>query len=187
MMDIVTIDKMKILLPILLITISLSGYSQRYLTKSGEALFFSDGIIEDITATTNEMVMALDLSTGEVIAKIPMESFRFKIKLMQEHFNENYVESHLFPNAIFKGIIAGIDPAVRDTQNLIVKGVIDIHGVKQTMETEVKLVLYENRLYGESVFPIAVKDYKIKIPKVVVKNIAEVVDVTIKSEMKLYE
>ncbi len=162
-------------------------FGQRYLTRSGEATFFSDGIVEDITATSNELVMAVDLSTGEVIAKVPMESFSFKIQLMQEHFNENYVESHIYPDAVFRGVIQDIDPAARDTQNLIVRGTMNLHGVTREMETRVQLLIKENSIYGEAVFPLAVKDYKIKIPRVVVKNIAEVVEVTVKSNMQLYE
>jgi hypothetical protein len=172
----------------LLITLcSLHSYGQRYLTRNGEATFFSDGIVEDITASSGELVMAVDIATGDVIAKVPMTSFSFKIKLMQEHFNENYVESHIYPEAVFRGVIQNIDPAVRDTQNLIVKGTMDLHGVKREMQTMVKLLLNENNVYGEAVFPLAVKEYNIKIPRVVVKNIAEVVEVTVKSKMQLYE
>lgn len=178
---------MKAFLLLILLALSVSLFGQRYLTRSGEVVFFSDGIVEDITANSYEMVMALDIKTGEVIAKIPMESFQFKIKLMQEHFNENYVESHRYPDAVFKGEIIGLEPAVRDTQRLVVKGAMEIHGVKKEMNANVKILIKEESVWGMTLFPVTLKDHKIKIPRVVVKNIAEVVDVTVKSEMKLYE
>ena len=98
---------------------------------------------------------------------------------MQEHFNENYLESDKYPTATFQGKVTGFNKDAGGWQKAKAKGSMDIHGVKNELSIEGEVRIEEGSIEVKSKFPIALKDYKIKIPKVVFYNIAEVVEVTI--------
>ena len=80
-------------------------FAQKYITKNGKINFYSDAPMEKIEAKNNEVKAALDASTGDIVFQVLITSFEFKQALMQEHFNENYMESPKFPNSTFKGKI----------------------------------------------------------------------------------
>jgi polyisoprenoid-binding protein YceI len=110
-----------------------------------------------------------------------MKKFQFEKKLMQEHFNENYVESEKFPKATFSGIISGMDQA--DYQNpgeyqVVVSGEMSIHGISHEVSTEGTLEVQEQGITAKTKFLLNPEDYGIKIPRVVRKNIAERMEIT---------
>lgn len=153
--------------------------AQRYTSVSSRVHFFSDAPMEDIEAVNIDGRSAVDLEAGEVVFSIPIRSFTFEKSLMQEHFNENYMESDKYPNATFQGQLSGFDPSVSNWQKATANGKMKIHGVEQSLRVEGSLRILDQKLEIQAKFPIALKDYNIKIPKVVFYNIAEVVDVTI--------
>ena len=87
------------------VVFSITVLSQRYITKNGHIQFYSETPMETIEAHNRQVNSALDLSTGDFVFKVLMKSFEFEKALMQEHFNENYVESDKFPRAEFEGRI----------------------------------------------------------------------------------
>ena len=150
------------------------------LDKEGVAHFFSEAPLEDIEATNEEALGALNLKEGTVAVSLLIKNFHFDKSLMEEHFNENYLESEKYPKATFQGKIEGFEsldftkPGAFDAK---AKGTLDIHGVKQPLDAAVSFNVTEEGIEATTRFKVALKDHKIKIPKLVIKNIAEVVDV----------
>ncbi len=175
----------------LIITLSILGLSnllaaQRYIARDGYVHFFSEAPLENIEAVNKKGMSILDLETGEVAFTIPVKAFEFDKALMQQHFNENYLESDRFPEAVFKGVITGLKDSP-DEQILVAKGLMTIHGVSNQITVDGNGRKSGNSIFLRAVFPVKLKDYTIKIPKVVLYNIAEIVDVTIEFEYKPHE
>ena len=157
-----------------------------YLTRSGEVSFFSSTPIYDIQAVNNQMTCVLDMNTGNVSFRIPILGFNFPNGLMQEHFNENYMESDIYPNASFKGKINEWSELKlsEKPQEVILNGTMTIHGVSNTV-SEKGIIFKKNKdVIGESKFQIKVADYNIEIPKLVREKIAKVVDVDTQLTLK---
>jgi hypothetical protein len=129
--------------------------------------------MEDIEAENSKSQSAFDLETGNIVFSVPIEAFIFDKSLMQEHFNENYLESHKYPNASFSGVIIGLEANSRNWQNVRAEGAMTIHGVQNNISYEGKIKILDDKAEIEAKFPIKVADYDIKIPKVVFYNIAD--------------
>jgi polyisoprenoid-binding protein YceI len=156
------------------------SFAQKYKSDSCYVHFFSDAPMEDIEATNLDGQSAFDLETGEIVFSIPIKSFEFEKSLMQEHFNENYLESDKYPKATFIGKLTGFSKSIATRQQATAAGIMKIHGVEQQISVEGELMIRDGFAEIHCQFPIELSDYKVKIPKVVFYNIAEVVDVTIK-------
>lgn len=151
------------------------------ITRDGTTTFFSHSPIEDIEAVNDKTTAAIDFGKGEVVVKMLIKHFTFENALMQEHFNENYMESETYPSAIFKGTIGGhhaIDVMVDGTHEVTLKGSLTIHGVTQTQEVPATITVTGGKVTATTKFIAKPADYGIKIPTVVVKNIAEEIEVT---------
>ena len=157
-----------------------------YFTRSGAISFFSSTPIEDIKANNEQATCVLDMETGSVSFRIPIRGFIFKNSLMQEHFNENYLESDKFPYASFKGQVNdwGEINLSKDYQSIEIKGMMNIHGVSQKITEVGRISLRDGRVIGNSIFKIKVADYGIEIPKLVRENIAKVMEINIDLDLK---
>ena len=162
--------------------------AQQYACKSGKIHFFSKSPIEDIEAVSKNAVCVVNASTAKVVAKIPVKTFGFKDKLMEEHFNENYLETDIFPNAGFDAAIAEkIDYAKDGVYDVTLKGTLDLHGVKQPREVRGKLTVKNGQIANATAdFNVKLADHKIKIPKAVVMNIAEEIKVDLNFDFEPY-
>jgi hypothetical protein len=172
----------KLLVILMMVLVSMSTSAQVYMTKKGAITFYSSAPMEDIKATSNQVTSALNLETGSIVFVMLVKTFQFKKAMMQEHFNENYVESHKYPKAKFSGKIINLEELTLDkpgTYTAEIKGKMTIHGVTRDVETKGTLTVTADQIKGNAKFNITVKDYDIKIPKMMVKNIAEVVEVTV--------
>ncbi|MEK7253941.1 MAG: YceI family protein, partial [Bacteroidota bacterium] len=94
-----------VLIPLLLLFFAQGIQAQKYFTREGKITFVSDAAMEKIEAVTNSATSVIDMATGAVEFAVLIKGFQFKKALMQEHFNENYMESSKFPKATFKGKI----------------------------------------------------------------------------------
>jgi polyisoprenoid-binding protein YceI len=166
----------------ILSVLTLGAQAQKYLTKTGKIKFHSDAPLEKIEAINNQVNAALDVTTGDFVFKVIIKSFEFEKALMQEHFNENYLESAKFPNAQFIGKVTNISE-MNFTKNASfdakVEGTLTMHGVKKPIKATGTLQSKDGKILGKSTFKLKVKDYDIAIPTAVVKNIAEDVEVTV--------
>ena len=170
---------------IFLFVINISKAQDRFLTKNGSVTFFSSAPMEDIKADNNQVLSIVDTSSGKMAISILMKSFLFEKALMQEHFNENYVESDKFPKATFKGTILNFDDIESNTK-VNVKGTITIHGKSKEIVIPANISKTEDAILVKGEFNLLVADFDIKIPKVVAKNIAKEIKVTFEFNHKPY-
>lgn len=158
--------------------------AQQYLGKEGYVRFFSEAPMENIEAKNHQVAGVIDMRTGEFAFRLKIEDFQFKKSLMQEHFNENYLESELYPLSTFTGMIEGLgDLDLSNQQEVEVSGEMLMHGVKQALTVKATVSMKEEKLELTANFPIRLADYQIEIPKLVFYNIAEVVDVSIQMNL----
>lgn len=161
---------------------TLSLQAQKYFTREGKVSFFSDTPMEKIEAHNQQATAVVDLSNGNIEFAVLIKAFRFEKALMQEHFNENYMESTKYPKATFKGQVvdfAKIDLKKDGSVTLKVKGMLTIKDVTKNVETEGTFVVAKGALSAKSAFKIAVADYNISIPKLVADKIAKTVDIKV--------
>ena len=162
--------------------------AQIYTGKSTEISFFSAAPLENITAINKVSKPLLNTKTGDVKIKIPVTGFIFEKPLMQEHFNENYMESDKFPDASFTGKIEEkIDFTKDGTHKVNIKGKLLIHGVEKERTLTATLTIKNGEIAVESKFTVNLKEHKITIPELVFQKIAETVDVTVKSTLIPYQ
>ena len=177
----------KITFLILLLTTVIIGYSQNlYKATSGEISFFSETPMENIDAVNKDIKALINTKNGDVAFIVANRGFKFEKPLMEEHFNENYMESDKYKASMFKGKIVGSVDFTKDGAYPVkAKGSLSIHGVEKDREIEGILTIKEGKMIITSTFNINIKEHKIKIPKLVVKNIAEVVKTTVDLNFEL--
>jgi polyisoprenoid-binding protein YceI len=158
----------------------------RFLTKSGQITFFSSSPVEDIKAENNQVLSIVDNSNGDMAISILMKSFQFDKALMQEHFNENYVESDKFPKATFKGKIQDFE-SFKNTEKITILGAITIHGVSKEITIEANSKTTKDIIALTGAFFIKLADFDIAIPAVVAKNIAKEIKVSFEFNHKPYK
>ncbi len=147
---------------------------------TSEVHFFSAAPLENIEATNKDAKSLLNTESREVAVIMGIRQFKFEKPLMEEHFNENYMESDKYKTGDFKGKInEQIDFSKDGEYDVTVTGKLTIHGVTQERTIPGKITVNGNSIKVNSKFPVALKDHNIKIPKAVVKNLAESVDVTV--------
>lgn len=167
-----------------------NSQAQIYTAKQGSTLitFFSSAPLEDIEAQNKGAVIIFKTTTNDIQIRVSIQNFKFKNALMEEHFNENYMESTKFPNAEFKGKInEPIDHSKDGEYKVTITGVMEIHGVKREITLNGTLTKVGNEYKIQSKFQVKVSDYDIKVPSMYVKNIAEVVDVSIGSTLEAFQ
>lgn len=151
-------------------------FSQRMMTRKGEIKFeASMPAFEEIAGTNSTVSCILDESTGDFVALALIKSFKFKAPLMEEHFNENYMESSKFPKATFKGKILNFDPKKLSTAKTSydLEGDLTIHGVTKKIKSKISLVLNAGKVMATTSILVKPQDYNIEIPSLVKGKIAE--------------
>jgi polyisoprenoid-binding protein YceI len=183
--------KIFILIAAVLLQVALVTAQDRYFTKTGYLSFLSETLIENIFGESNEATTLLDVKTGEVAFTVSITSFQFKNKLMQEHFNENYMESGKFPKATFSGKLenfSGFDFNSKNPQNFVVKGKMNIHGTDQEVTTNVILtVTTPGMINGKATFKLMPENFGIKIPSAMGMKIAKEVAITVRADYEPYK
>jgi len=160
----------RLLLFAIFLNIILAANAQKFMTKNGFISFYSHTPMEDIKADNNQVVGVLDISTGEMVFQALIKSFHFDRALMEEHFNENYMESDKIPKSVFKGKItnlASVDFTKNGTYNVTVDGDLTIHDVTNKISTKGTIEVVSGGINANSKFNIVPEDYKIVIPGVV--------------------
>ncbi|MEM9023511.1 MAG: YceI family protein [Bacteroidota bacterium] len=164
--------------------VSISTFAQGvYKATNTSVKFFSSAPMEDIEATNEKSVSLINTETKGMAFAVPINKFQFKKKLMQEHFNENYMESEKYPKGTFKGKInEDIDFSKDGTYEVSATGKLNIHGVEKDRTLKGTLIVKGNTLTLDAKMQVTLSEHDIEIPKVVFKKIAEVVDVTVHGE-----
>ena len=170
-------------LSLLLLGLGWTAAAQQFATRDAHIAFLSETPIEDIRAESHEASAILDVASGRLAFQVPILSFHFPKALMEEHFNENYMESEQHPKASFRGTLVGLDPAATGAQEVTAKGTLEMHGVAVEREVTGTMVRTETGWSIEAAFSVPCTDHDIDIPKVVSENIAEVIDVTLSATL----
>lgn len=161
--------------------------AQIYMGKTCEISFFSDGPIEDIAAKNTTAKPILNTTTNDIAIKITIKGFDFDKELMEEHFNEKYLESDKYPYATFSGKInEKVDYKTDGVTKVTVTGKLNIHNVEQVRTIDGTITVKGGEIQLDCKFIVAMKDHKVEIPTLVAQNIAETVEVTIKSTLTEY-
>ncbi|OWY22184.1 YceI family protein [Sphingobacteriales bacterium UPWRP_1] len=184
--------KKQIVVLVLLAVVSASTvFAQgKYMTKNGHIEFFSATPMENIAANNDKVSSVLDSQTGKLDFALLIKAFEFEKALMQEHFNENYMESDKFPKSTFKGQVVNISDvnfSKNGTYNVTVKGDLTIHGVTKTVETPGTITVKDGTVSANAKFSVALADYNIEIPKLVRDNIAKTIAITVAMNYQPYE
>ena len=169
----------KFLIAVTLLSTTLHA-QDKFFTKSGKISFYSKAIIENIEAHNRSVTCVLDKNTGNIQFSVPIKGFEFEKALMQEHFNENYLESDKYPRAEFKGQITNngeIDYTRDGTYVSKVKGKLTIHGQTNDVETDGKVIREGNKITVSAEFNLRLPDYKIKNEKL--QNISNTIKVMV--------
>jgi hypothetical protein len=146
--------------------------------------FFSEARIENIEAVSvKSSAAAINAVTKDIVFKVLISSFSFEHKLMEEHFNENYMESDKFPYAILKGkIMENVDLTKEGKYNVTVEGTIDVHGISKPRKFAGVIENKGGRLFLDAEFMMPVADHNIKIPNDKLSNISQTIKVTVHAE-----
>lgn len=172
-----------------LLCVSGSRAQQVFYTEKGQVEFVSDAPLELIRASSKSLKGALDLEKRTFAFSINNNSFMgFNSPLQQEHFYENYIESHKYPVSVFQGkIIEDHDFSKNGTYQLRAKGDFEIHGIKQERIIKATMTRKGDQLEIKAEFRLPLEDHDIKIPRIVYQKIAEVIDVNIQAVLQKRE
>ena len=172
----------KLLLPFLLLAVTIAFGQSKYMTKSGSMSFeASQPSFEPIEATHYAVSALLNADTGELAVLALVRGFRFPLALMEEHFNENYIESHQYPKTSFKGSILNFDSNALSNQPRTVQltGELSMHGVTKLISVSATITKSDEQITLTSSFSVKTSDFGIKIPSLVRKQIDENVQVEV--------
>jgi hypothetical protein len=175
----------KVLLLFTGVALSTALSAQIFMAKTCEIGFFSASPLENIEASNKAAKPIMNTATNDIQVKIAMSGFSFHSPLMQEHFNENYVETEKYPNCIFKGKINEKVNWKKDGEyKVTVTGIMSLHGVDKETKLEGTVTVKGSEIILLTKFKIHIADYKIEVPSLYVQNIAEDVDVTLNATLE---
>lgn len=165
-----------IVLSLLFTVIGLSGQAQKFFTKTGRIDFnaTAPSSPEKIEAVNRTVTCVMDVASGAIQFAMLVKGFTFERALMQEHFNENYMESDKFPKAEFKGSItnnASVNYSKDGTYPVTVKGKLTIHGETKDAEAAGKLQIQGGKINATADFTIVLADYKVAVPGLVADKV----------------
>lgn len=144
------------------------AYAQLYSTRSGFIGFYSKTPLEDVRGENNQVYAVIDAGKKNLAFAALLKGFIFPKELMQEHFNENYVESDKYPKATFAGAFTGDVPLDKDgVYKVTIKGGLTLHNVTRTIETPATLEVRAGHLLGVAEFKVKPEDFNIGIPSIV--------------------
>lgn len=167
----------------LLIILMISGnflFAQKYLSKIGKITFeASVPLFEDVFAQDDNNVVVLNADNGDIASVSVVKNFHFKTKLMEEHFNESYAETAKFPKTTFSGKIVNFDKSklTASPQKYTVQGTLNFHGVAKAYTSTATMYAKDGKIYMSGGFAVKAADHKVTIPKMVMKKVAETVNV----------
>jgi hypothetical protein len=161
--------------------------AQKFISEKSKVTFFSKATIEDIAAHNEKSMGLFDPTTGDAAFSIPIVEFQFEKSLMKEHFNEKYMETEKYPKGTFQGKITGYTIGGAGAQTARAKGQLTIHGVTKEIDVPGTVEWKGDRIMLTAKFMVTLEDYKIKIPTLLFKNIAESVEVSVDFTLIPYE
>ena len=160
---------------------------EKKISKSAVIIFeASVPSFEEVKATNNNVTLVLNTKTGEIASLALMKGFRFKVALMEEHFNENYMESDRYPKALFKGRIEGFDvnSLTSKSKDFIINGKLELHGKSVVIKAPAKISQSNLGINLQSNFSVNASDFDISIPAVVKNKVANKINIQVDAVLK---
>ena len=166
------------------------SYGQKYFTKIGKINFDATTASspEKIEGINRTVTCVVDTKTGNIQFSVLMKGFEFEKALMEEHFNENYVESEKFPKAEFKGLIDNNDKvnySKDGTYTVKVKGKLAMHGETKDVESEGKITVQNGKINAAAEFNVSLADFKISVPGLVADKVSKTAKITVTCSLDL--
>lgn len=158
----------------------------RFFTRTGKIYFTSKAPMEDIEGKNRTVTAVLDTKSGAFQFSVQMKSFEFEKALMQQHFNENYVESDKYPDATFKGVVANnsaVNYAKDGSYNVTVRGKLTMHNVTKDVEVPGTIRIANGKVNAAATFNIQLSDYKISIPAAVKQKVSNNIRITVDAQL----
>lgn len=176
---------MKKIIVLTLLIISQITSAQKYFTRTGVTEFKASVVaFEPVEAINKSTTVILKSDTGDIAAQLFINAFQFRVALMQEHFNENYMDSDTYPKATFRGKIQDFSIANMDSEKKYpLKGMLTIRGKQKEINTTFSIELKDDTIILKSEFKLNPNDFGIKIPSIVRKKIAKQINITLHYEM----
>lgn len=165
----------------LLLCFSVAFAQEKLVTKNGTTTFeASVPSFEEVKAKNENVTCILNTKTGEIASLALIKGFKFKIALMEEHFNENYMESTRYPKATFRGILKDFDlkEVTATPKDFSLKGKLEIHGKSKEITTIAKIKKTEKGIEIETNFSVNASDFDIQIPSVVKNKVSNKINIT---------
>jgi polyisoprenoid-binding protein YceI len=159
----------------------------KYFTKSGKIYFNASAKLEKVEATNRSVIAVLDTKTGAVQFAVMLKGFEFEKALMQEHFNENYVESDKYPKSEFSGQVSNnkeINYSKDGEYAAKVSGKLTLHGQTKDVIATGKIIVKNGKLQLDSDFGVLLSDFKIDIPGLVKENISNDTKITVECQLE---
>jgi polyisoprenoid-binding protein YceI len=186
MINIKTPEMKKSILTLLVICTTYASQAQLYSSTQSVISFFSKTPVEDIKAESKEIKALVNVQTRDIAFLVANTSFQFENKLMQEHFNEKYMESEKYPMSTFKGkIIEEVDLTKDGIYNVNVTGKLNLHGVEKDRNIPGVVTVKNGVIHIASDFKVQLAAHQIQVPKLVVAKIAEEIDVKVDASLAL--
>ncbi|MFN1216843.1 YceI family protein [Chryseobacterium kwangjuense] len=154
--------------------------AQKYSSKTGSVTFeASVPLFEDVYAKDDNNLVVFNADNGEIASVSAVKNFHFKTKLMEEHFNESYAETAKYPKTTFKGKVLNFDKSklTASAQKYTVQGTLNFHGVEKAVNSAATIYTKDGKIFIQGGFIARPADYKVTIPKMVMKKVAENVNV----------
>lgn len=173
-------------LALVLTIVTSNVFAQKYMTKTGSISFYSDAPVEKIEAHNKQVNIAYDVATTDLVCKVLIKSFEFEKALMQEHFNENYLESDKYPTAIYKGKITNaseINFGKDGSYKATTEGDLIIHGAAKKIKESGVIQIKGGKAFLIATFTVLLKDYNVKVPNNLINNISDNIKISINAEL----
>lgn len=172
----------------LLLFICIKSFSQNleHIERQGEISFFSYTSVENIKAKNTKTLSIFNAKTKQIAVQILMRAFIFEKSLMQEHFNESYIESDLYPKAIFEGTIQDFN-STQSSQTRMITGNFTLKNISKPLKIKAKIIKTNNSFNIEGAFDVLIKDFNINVPKLLLPNISKKIEVIFNFKYAPYE
>lgn len=171
-----------------MLCVSSIGLAQEKMISKSTVIIFEASVpaFEEVKATNNSVTLVLNPATGEIASLALMKGFRFKVALMEEHFNENYIESDKYPKAVFKGKIDGCDLNSLTTipKDFTMNGKLELHGKLVAVKAIVKMSKSTSGISLGSNFTVNASDFDISIPTVVKNKVSNTINIQVAAVLK---
>jgi hypothetical protein len=173
------------ILILFLLFLSFQLKAQKYFTRSGVTQFeASEKAFEPIEAINNTTTVILDIANGSILSQVFIAGFQFKNALMQEHFNENYMDTYQYPKATFKGNLINLSlENLNAVERFELSGTLSVRGIEKSIETKVNVKNKNNQIYISGMFFVSPQDFQIKIPSIVRDKVAKQIQINIDYEL----